>query len=288
MQKSCTSKTLSGQRKGNVKMKKTMTSITMLAMALALSGCLTSITAETKKQLPDGSVTLSRVSVFGTGDKVAQSAAEGLFADGGDDVLGAGVRKASAKQESTGIAETFAGVGNMMTGMANFMAATQGVKPPAAAVSTAAATAQTAASPTVAPAVEATAADEELQATVAVLKPVTSVLPSATTSAALAAKMAEAKASGKPLVVIAGSPECGYCVRLENTLNGSAFLARTDIVVYREMNEWASNAALTWTGGGNAPILRVTRWDASGKAVYDKKVNRPQTIAEIEAAIIAK
>lgn len=43
--------------------------------------------------------------------------------------------------------------------------------------------------------------------------------------------------------------------------------------------------AAVWTGGGEAPIVRVTRWDAAGGLVCDRKLNRPGTVAEIEAAI---
>ena len=267
-----------------------MKKLTMLMMMLAMAvmtGCLTSATSEIDKDITkDGVVTYKiRTHVVATGDKAAKLAAEGLYADGAEEDIGTGLKKTEASQESSGIDGTLKGMGSLFTGMANFMAATQGIKTPAAVATTAASTAATPVN--VAPAVETAVASEALQATTAVLKPVTSVLPSTSASAALAAKMAEAKASGKPLVVLAGSPECGYCVRLENTLNGSAFLARTDIVVYREMDQWATNAALTWTGGGNAPILRVTQWDAGGKAICDKKVNRPQTIADIEAALSA-
>ena len=87
---------LNGQVKGKTVMKKQIGMIGMLSVLLMACGCLTSITAETKKTAPDGSVTTSRVSVFGTGDKVAQSAAEGLFADGTDEDLGAGVKKGYA------------------------------------------------------------------------------------------------------------------------------------------------------------------------------------------------
>ena len=266
-------------------MKKLIMITACAAVCGLVAGCFTSATARTKKTMPDGTVTESYVGIVGTGDKASQVAAEGLFADGTDEDLGSGVRNAKASQESSGIEGTLNGMGVLLGGMANFMAATQGIKTPAAVATTAASTAATPVN--VAPAVETAVASEALQATTAVLKPVTSVLPSISASAALNAKKAEAMSSGKPLVVIAGSPECGYCVRLENTLNGSAFLARTDIVVYREMDQWATNAALTWTGGGNAPILRVTQWDAGGKAICDKKVNRPQTIADLEAALSA-
>lgn len=102
----------------------------------------------------------------------------------------------------------------------------------------------------------------------------------------LAVKMAEAKASGRPLVVIAGNIGCGYCARLDKLLDAdAAFTGRTDIVLYRETAEWADNAAARWTGGGKLPALRVTQWDAAGAVVCDKKVNRPQSIAAIEAAL---
>ena len=38
------------------------------------------------------------------------------------------------------------------------------------------------------------------------------------------------------------------------------------------------------TGGGDAPVVRVTRWNADGTELCDKKLNRPN-VAEIEAAI---
>lgn len=85
-----------------------MKKLCILAMALNLAwlcGCSTA-KAYTKKTTPDGTVTESSVSVTGTGDKASQIAAEGLFADGSDDDLGAGVKNASASQESTGVADT--------------------------------------------------------------------------------------------------------------------------------------------------------------------------------------
>ena len=98
-------------------------------------------------------------------------------------------------------------------------------------------------------------------------------------------RIAEAKASGKTLVVVAGHPLCGYCTRLEAALDASGISARPDIVLVRELNPWEGNAAAVWTGGGDAPIVRVTRWDAAGNVACDRKLNRPGTVAEIEAAI---
>lgn len=243
----------------------------MLVLALAMTGCLTSITAETKKQAPDGSVTTSRVSVFGTGDKVASAAAEGLFADGTDADLGAGVKKASAKQESTGIAETFAGVGTMMAGMAQFFAATQGVKTDGLIAST---------PPKVIP-TDPEVADGDSDTTL--------TLPTETATAnsgVMKAKIAEAKATGKPLVILAGNTGCSYCERMDAALRASpGFANRTDIIFYHETSPWSKNQAAKWTGGGQLPALRVTQWAIDGSIVCDKKVNRPQTIEDLETTL---
>lgn len=116
-------------------MKSVCLTVWALAFMLACfcSGCLTSATAYTEKTAPDGTVTVSKVKIIGTGDKASQVAAEGLFADGGDDALGAGVKTASSSQQSTGIDGTLNGLGSLMGGMAQFMAAAQGFKAPVAA-----------------------------------------------------------------------------------------------------------------------------------------------------------
>jgi len=103
---------------------KTLISVAaMLAAAGMVAGCFTSATAYTEKTNPDGTKTVSRVKIVGTGDKASQVAAEGLFADGTQEDLGAGVRTASASQTSTGIDGTLAGLGTVLNGMAQFMAA---------------------------------------------------------------------------------------------------------------------------------------------------------------------
>ena len=226
-------------------MKKLISVAAMLAAVGMVAGCFTSATAYTKTN-PDGTKE-SRVSIIGTGDKTSQIAADGLFADGTSEDLGAGVKKASASQQSTGIGETLTGMGSLMQGMAQFMAASQGVKGAPLGVS---------------------------------VSPSTSVA----TGAILSGKVAEAKAAGKPLVVVAGSPDCSYCTSLDAALNGSALPSRSDIVLVRETAPWASNSALAWTGGGDAPIVRVTRWNADGTELCNAKLNRPN-VAEIEAAI---
>lgn len=88
-----------------------------------VAGCFTSATAYTETKHADGSVTVSKVKVIGTGDKASQIASEGLFADGTAEDLGAGVKTASASQTSTGIDGTLAGLGTVLQGMAQFMAA---------------------------------------------------------------------------------------------------------------------------------------------------------------------
>ena len=243
----------------NERMLRLSAMVILLSIMGLLVGCFTAATARTTKTMPDGTVTESYVRVMGTGDKVSQMAAEGLFADGTDEDLGAGVKKASASQQSTGIDGTLNGLGQLMTGMAKFMAATQGGRVPGV--------------PALPP-----AASQDESADVAD----TSVAP----DGIIAAKAAEAKAAGKPLVVIAGNTGCGYCSTLDAKISADkTFLARTDIVLYRETSPWSSNQAAKWTGGGKFPVMRITEWDSAGNVTCDKTVNRPQSIADIDAAL---
>lgn len=103
---------------------KTLISVAAVLAAVGMvAGCFTSATAYTEKTNPDGTKTVSRVSVIGTGDKASKVAAEGLFADGAADDLGAGVKTASASQTSTGIDGTLKGVGDLLGGIASIMQA---------------------------------------------------------------------------------------------------------------------------------------------------------------------
>ena len=115
------------QNKRKNKMKKMMMGAAVLAACGMVAGCFTSATAYTETKHADGSVTVSRVNVIGTGDKASQVAAEGLFADGDVDDLGAGVKSASATQQSTGIKETLEGMGVLLTGIGSLVAKTQGI-----------------------------------------------------------------------------------------------------------------------------------------------------------------
>jgi len=111
-------------------MKKLMTVLSLTAACAFIAGCLTSATAYTKRTAPDGTVTESKVRIVGTGDKASEVAAEGMFADGADDALGAGVKNAKTSQQSTGIEGTLNGLGDLMGGMAQFMVAAQTLKAP--------------------------------------------------------------------------------------------------------------------------------------------------------------
>ena len=106
-------------------MKKMMMFAAVLAAVGTVAGCFTSATAYTEKTNPDGTKTVSRVSVIGTGDKASQVAAEGLFADGAADDLGAGVKTASANQQSSGVKETLEGMGVLLSGLGSLMARPQ-------------------------------------------------------------------------------------------------------------------------------------------------------------------
>lgn len=108
-------------------MKKMMMFAALSAVTGMVTGCFTSATAFTKKTAPDGTVTESKVKIVGTGDKASQIAAEGLFADGAAEDLGAGVKTASASQQSTGIKETLEGMGVLLTGIGSLVAKTQGI-----------------------------------------------------------------------------------------------------------------------------------------------------------------
>ena len=114
-------------------MKKLISVAAVLAAVGMVAGCFTSATAYTETTHADGSVTVSKVKVLGTGDKASQVAAEGLFADGTQEDLGAGVKTASATQQSTGVKETLEGMGVLLGGLGSLMARSQVLSVPAGA-----------------------------------------------------------------------------------------------------------------------------------------------------------
>ncbi len=187
-------------------MKKLISVAAVLAAVGMVAGCFTSATAHTEKTNPDGTKTVSRVSIIGTGDKVSQVAADGLFADGTQEDLGAGVRKASAKQQSTGIDGTVNALGGLMAGMAQFMAASQSVP---------AAKAQIAAT-----------ADATVAATIPNAAPYT--FAAATTeggNAVSATVPATISGDGISVVILGNRATCGYCQSLWGGLDVAALSA---------------------------------------------------------------
>lgn len=108
-------------------MKKLMMIAVALTTCMMMTGCFTAATAWTERTNPDGTKTVSKVRVIGTGDKASEVAAEGLFADGTTEDLGAGVSKANASQQSSGIDGTVNALGSLMSGMAQFMAQARAV-----------------------------------------------------------------------------------------------------------------------------------------------------------------
>ena len=90
----------------------------MFAALVAVSagmfiGCA-STKAYTITKNTDGSTTKSYVSVTGLGDKAAAVAAEGVFADGNKDDLGAGLKNATASQKSSGADKVIAALGTAL------------------------------------------------------------------------------------------------------------------------------------------------------------------------------
>lgn len=100
-----------------------ITAMAFMAVAI-MSGCV-SAKALTKVKNPDGTQTESSAAVWGWGDKASQLAAEGLFADGTSEDLGAGFKTTTASQESTGIAQT-------ITALTGFLQAAAAAKAPVA------------------------------------------------------------------------------------------------------------------------------------------------------------
>ena len=255
----------------NTSSKFTVLFIAATLSLLTFTACFTSASARTKKIAPDGTVTESCVKLIGTGDKASQIAAEGMLADGTDADFSAGVRNAAAEQKSTGIDGALKGLSELMIGAAQFAQAIQNAK-------TGAALAQ----------IQSTQPSICIPESevVSEVPDITGALPTEDfAGVSLKAKIAEAKSTGKPLIVIAGNTGCGYCTKLDSLLNASPeIVGNSDYIFYRETSPWATNKAAKWTGNGKFPVLRVTRW-ADGKIVCDKKVNRPTSIADITEAI---
>ncbi len=220
-------------------MKRALFSIMILAAVSVITGCFTSATAYTKKTSADGVVTESKCSIIGTGDKVSQIAADGLFADGTTEDLGAGVKKASASQQSTGIGETLTGMGNLMASMAKVMAASQGGPVVSAPPTTASIT----------PIVQQS---EALQA----LDGIESVSGTAVTSETAYSTDGFKGASGAAGEGIYGHPSCSRC-RAYRTAHPDTEIVNIDTPENRTAM-WAALRRLGFTGSNVALPVAIT------------------------------
>ena len=211
----------------------------MLAAAACLSGCLTRATAYTKTTNKDGSITESRVSIVGTGDKASEVAAEGLFADGTAEDLGAGVKNAKAAQQSTGIDGSLNAMGLLCGNIAQLMAASQGAKIP------------TAAAPVVSTAPEETGDTATASATAVTASAPRSVIC----------------AEGGPTVAILGNrATCSRCRALWSALDANALaesLCSTSIIDADKTDNPSEYAARRPAEAFEYPLIRVYKPDGS-------------------------
>ena len=226
-------------------MKKTMLFVMFVAGCGMLAGCLTKATAYTVKTLPDGTVTESHVTIIGTGDKASKMAAEGLFADGTEEDLGAGVKNASASQQSTGIDGTLAGLGNVITGLAALQAAMRPVAGPVSA---------------------SVASDGE--SALAVGAGSAPVIASGSTVAASAPRSVASYDKGITVAIVGNRATCSYCRTLWSQLDPEA-LSKTlggvsviDADLTDNPSEYAAKRPAT---AFQYPLVRV--FDADGKLI---------------------
>ena len=230
-------------------MHKAIISVMMVAALAAVTGCFTAASAHTKKTTKDGSVIESYVSVVGTGDKVSQIAAEGMFADGTEEDLGSGFKKANASQQSTGIAETLGGVGTLLGNVAKVVAASQGV-PTATAV-----------------------APQAVEAETSVAQPTASSEPAVVTAPVAAAAPAPPKtvtgAATAPKIVIFGNrATCSFCKGLWNAIDPAVLsvdLCGATVVDADKTDNPAVYAASRPGTAFQYPLVIV--YDETGKAV---------------------
>lgn len=213
-------------------MKKTLTLgiIGVAAVMLSLcSGCMTSATALTETTFTDGRVTKSLVKIIGTGDKASQVAAEGMFADGTPEDLGAGVKNAAASQASSGIDGTLKGMGEFMGGLGQFVQAVQAAKTGGLLAQSAVTTAEYATSP---PAVTSSTAT-------------TTTAPTSTAEIAYD----DFGFNGAPSADgsgVYGKPECGRC-RAYKAANPAIELIDLNNVGYKAVM-WKRLKAFKYTG----------------------------------------
>lgn len=107
--------------------------ITMLTLAIMLTGCQSVLKATAEKTSPDGTVVKTALTLRSSGDKMSELAAEGAFAEALTDHPAAGVNKAGTKQESSGTDAILAGV---LTPLVNGLVSAYTFRPPVATTPT--------------------------------------------------------------------------------------------------------------------------------------------------------
>lgn len=236
---------------------------TTALMVLVLVACLMSTGCGTvaasgyaKRTDPNGVTSEARYRAIGLGEKSAM-ALEGLGIDGDAEAPGVFLQKGNTEQDTTQLMQSLIQLGAILGPIVQ-----QRLQPLNAKTGY-----STELSESDYPAVKETVSTAR-----------------STFGAVLSDKVSEAKSAGKALVVVAENPACSYCAKFDAAVAGSTLATRNDIVFVREIAPWPENSALAWTGGGDAPIVRVTTWKSDGSVACDQKLNRP-SVAEVETAI---
>lgn len=232
---------------------------TMAIMVLVLVACLMSTGCGTvaasgyaKRTDPNGVTSEARYRAIGLGEKSAM-ALEGLGIDGDAEAPGVFLQKGNTEQDTTQLMQSLIQLGAILGPIVQQRSQPLNAK------------------------------TEFPESNYPAVKGTVSTARSAY-GAVLSDKVGEAKSTGKALVVVAENPACSYCAKFDAAVAGSTLATRNDIVFVREIAPWAENSALAWTGGGDAPIVRVTTWKSDGSVACDQKLNRP-SVAEVETAI---
>jgi hypothetical protein len=248
-------------------MKKLFTICALIAATACLSGCFTKAAAHAKKTTaPDGTLTLeSDISIIGTGDKASQVAAEGMFADGADDTLGAGVKNAKASQQSTGIKETFEGMGTFMGGLGQFMAASQGV-PKVAAIK---------------PAADVEGEDAEPAVTATAAEPKATATPRSVITS-----------EGAPILAILGNrATCPRCRALWQGLDSAALataLCGASVIDADKSENAAEYARIRPSGGFSYPLALVYAADGTLAGQFSAAgMSQAQLVDKVKALVPA-
>lgn len=221
-----------------------MVSVLFLSLAGLITGCFTSATAHTRRvTAKDGVVTVeSDVRIIGTGDKASQVAADGMFADGTDNDLGAGVKKASAAQESTGIEGTLKGMGSLMSGLSQLMLTAKGFNTGGSQVA------------------------QQAEADTSGAATAVSTATAASALSASAPKTINGGTNSIKIVILGNRATCGYCKRLWSAIDPGALssdLCGATVIDADLTDNPSAYAELRPTGAFQWPCVLV--YDESGK-----------------------